>query len=481
MTMREQTAVFRTLAVLFDVAVLTALFVLLALLRRHAPGYWHLDLLPDRQVLVQYDPSRSYWQLIPILPLWIGALHLFDAFDGLRRVGRQTLFFRVTGAVLTAFFGLLVLLFSVQAANLSSRTVLFGFAFSSVPVLFLAHVAMGWWLRHSRVQQYQVQRVVVVGPPDAARKMRRNLLADPEQGFDVVGVVFPETPEQSMDDLQPLGTIHDLPEILLNQPIQQVFLSARLWREPQIRPIAELCENLGVRFSITANFLDIRHGKAIVQDLGGWSVLTFTQTPTSGVALGVKRLLDVLVSGLGLLLLSPMLSLVALLVKLQDGGPVLFIQERVGLYGRLFPMYKFRTMVVDAEKKRQEVAHLNEMDGPVFKITHDPRITRLGAFLRKTSLDEFPQLWNVLTGDMSLVGPRPPIMSEVRQYEHWQRRRLSMKPGITCIWQVSGRNEVDFQTWMKMDLEYIDNWSLLLDLKLFLMTLPVVLLRRGAA
>ena len=160
---------------------------------------------------------------------------------------------------------------------------------------------------------------------------------------------------------------------------------------------------------------------------------------------------------------------------------MLFRQTRCGLNGRRFTLYKFRTMVADAEWRRQELLHLNEMDGPVFKVRNDPRVTRLGRLLRKFSLDELPQLWNVLRGDMSLVGPRPPIPEEVDQYERWQRRRLSMKPGLTCLWQVNGRNAVDFESWMELDLEYIDSWSLSLDLKILLKTIPVVLSGKGAS
>jgi exopolysaccharide biosynthesis polyprenyl glycosylphosphotransferase len=191
---------------------------------------------------------------------------------------------------------------------------------------------------------------------------------------------------------------------------------------------------------------------------------------------------DVVCAGLGLLLLSPLLILTALLIKIEDPkGGVFFGQERSGLYGLTFKMWKFRSMVSNAEELREKLEAENEMDGPVFKIKNDPRITRVGRFLRKSSIDELPQLWNVLTGDMSLVGPRPPIPAEVEKYERWQMRRLSMRPGITCIWQVSGRNNIDFDTWMKLDLQYIDNWTLFLDLKLLLKTLPVVLLRRGAS
>ncbi len=194
----------------------------------------------------------------------------------------------------------------------------------------------------------------------------------------------------------------------------------------------------------------------------------------------IKRGIDLTGSALALLVTSPLLALVAVLVKLEDGGPVFFAQERAGLYGRRFQMYKFRSMAVDAEARKESLAHLNEMSGPVFKMRDDPRITRVGRWIRRLSIDELPQFYNVLRGEMSLVGPRPPIPLEVARYERWQMRRLSMKPGITCIWQVSGRNEVDFDTWMRLDLEYIDNWSLFLDLKLLMKTVPVVIAGSGA-
>jgi lipopolysaccharide/colanic/teichoic acid biosynthesis glycosyltransferase len=177
----------------------------------------------------------------------------------------------------------------------------------------------------------------------------------------------------------------------------------------------------------------------------------------------------------------PVFVIIAILIKISSGGPIFFKQLRCGLYGRKFVFYKFRTMIADAESKLKDLAKYNEMNGPVFKMTNDPRITRVGKWLRKFSIDELPQLWNVFKGDMSLVGPRPPLPSEVEQYDIWQRRRLSMRPGITCLWQARGRNKItDFTEWMRLDLEYIDTWSLLLDFKILIKTIPVVLFGTGA-
>jgi len=196
---------------------------------------------------------------------------------------------------------------------------------------------------------------------------------------------------------------------------------------------------------------------------------------------GLKRLLDILASSIALFLLSPLLIATALAVMLGSRGPILFKQRRVGLHGRTFDMLKFRSMVRNAEDLRAKLAAQNEQAGPVFKMKHDPRITRVGRFIRRFSIDELPQLINILRGDMSIVGPRPPIPSEVARYEAWQRRRLSVRPGLTCVWQVSGRNEISFDEWMLLDMRYIDHWSLAQDIQLILKTVPVVLKGRGAS
>jgi lipopolysaccharide/colanic/teichoic acid biosynthesis glycosyltransferase len=194
-----------------------------------------------------------------------------------------------------------------------------------------------------------------------------------------------------------------------------------------------------------------------------------------------KRLFDLLVGCLGLILLSPLFLAVALAIKLESKGPVYYRSTRVGRRARTFEFLKFRTMRADAEKLKAELEHLNEMDGPVFKIKNDPRVTRVGRFLRKTSLDELPQLLHVVRGEMSLVGPRPPIPEEVEQYEAWHRRRLSVVPGITCLWQVSGRNRIQFDDWMRLDMKYIDSLSFRVDLKTLIMTIPAVLRGDGAS
>jgi exopolysaccharide biosynthesis polyprenyl glycosylphosphotransferase len=233
---------------------------------------------------------------------------------------------------------------------------------------------------------------------------------------------------------------------------------------------------------VLASLFDLQKGWVNNSQFDGMSVATFSSNSSEGWPMICKRMLDIIVSLLLLLMLAPVLMLVALLIKLDFSGPAFFVQDRVGLNKRRFRMYKFRTMVGDAEKKQSELESLNEADGPVFKIKNDPRITRLGKYLRKASIDELPQLLNVLKGDMSLVGPRPLPVRDYQGFDQdWVRRRFSVPPGITCLWQVTGRSSLSFQEWMELDLDYIDHWSLWLDVKLIAKTIPAVLKGVGAA
>jgi exopolysaccharide biosynthesis polyprenyl glycosylphosphotransferase len=241
------------------------------------------------------------------------------------------------------------------------------------------------------------------------------------------------------------------------------------------------CEEVGVVFRMQSQLFSKSATKARLNHFGDTPFLTFNNTPSDHFAYQVKNVFSVLVAFFVLLIWSPVMLAISILIKLSSKGPIFFKQKRVGLRGRTFYMYKFRTMVANAEALKASLLDQNEADGPVFKIKKDPRITSVGRFLRKTGLDELPQFINVLIGDMSLVGPRPPIPAEVEMYERWQLRRLSMKPGITCTWQIKpNRNDISFDEWMKMDLQYIDNWSNKLDLILFLKTIRTVIKGSGS-
>jgi len=282
------------------------------------------------------------------------------------------------------------------------------------------------------------------------------------------------------------GSVPDLKHILeesgqFSEPLDEIVFAVTRKKLDEMKQIFLLCEELGIRARVAMNFFQNRVARIEIEELEGIPFLTFTTTPSNESQLAFKRLLDIAVSAGLLVFAAQVIFLAALLIKMTSPGSVLFKQKRVGLNGRRFTLYKFRTMIEDAHARRDEVTHLNEMSGPVFKSKADPRVTPIGRVLRKFSLDEIPQLWNVLKGDMSLVGPRPPIPEEVASYHRWHRRRLSMKPGLTCLWQISGRNDIDFDRWMQMDLQYIDNWSPSLDLKILLRTIPAVISGRGAS
>ena len=240
------------------------------------------------------------------------------------------------------------------------------------------------------------------------------------------------------------------------------------------------CEIEGIKATIAVDLFDLKIARTHSTDLDGIPLLTFETTVAKEWELFVKMGIDIVISGLGIILLSPILFIVAILVKLSSSGPVLFKQERLGLNGRKFVLYKFRTMYQGAKEILTKVENLKEKDEPDFKKKKVQWITPIGRFIRKFSLDELPQLFNVFAGHMSMVGPRPTPLDEVVQYQPWQRRRLSMRPGITCLWQIRGRNKIGFEEWMKMDLEYLDNWSLLSDFKILIRTIPVVLFGIGA-
>jgi exopolysaccharide biosynthesis polyprenyl glycosylphosphotransferase len=485
---RTQIAALKLVSRLLDVVVVTVTYLAVMRARILVRRYWTLDLIPsDEPILRPLAETLHLELLVVVVPIWLFCLHHYKTYDDYRHTRTDLLFFRIARAVGMATLGLMSALFLLQLAGDVSRTMLAGFALTSMATLFLARRAMvGVWRRLHR-QGLATHDIVVVGRTHEVLPLLETLERNAEWGIRILGVVLPEEEETDPGEVNgrhiPVwGRVHELPQILEQHTVNQVLLTGRTWDTRTLHWIADSCEELGVEFSMDANFLGLRVARAELTDFEGWSVLSFSATPTNGEAMVIKRSMDVILGGLALFLLSPILLLTALAIKLEDpAGPVLYGQERSGLFGKTFTMWKFRSMVTNADALRETLLAENEMDGPVFKIKNDPRITRVGRLIRKTSIDEFPQFWNVFVGQMSLVGPRPPIPAEVTEYKRWQMRRLSMKPGITCIWQVEGRNNVDFETWMKLDLQYIDNWSLFLDFKLMVRTLPAVLFGTGAS
>ncbi len=326
--------------------------------------------------------------------------------------------------------------------------------------------------------------VVVIGDGERAVEMASELEQSERHGIRLLAIVGCGRglkPEIRLRRTYRVRSLEDLPAMLNEEIIDEVLFAVASERLRDLEDVFVLCDEHGVKTRVAADFFPHVHSRVHFDRLGERPLLTFSTAPADELQLLLKRCLDAGVATASLLVLLLPMVVVAALVKLTSKGPVFFRQTRCGLNGRAFTCYKFRSMTEDAESRRHEVEHLNEKDGPAFKLRDDPRLTRVGGLLRRFSVDEWPQFWNVLRGDMSIVGPRPAVPSEVSQYQTWQRRRLRMRPGLTCLWAIRGRDGVDFDNWMQMDLEYIDNWSLLLDLRILVLTVPVVIRGRGAS
>ena len=325
--------------------------------------------------------------------------------------------------------------------------------------------------------------VMVAGTGERALRLAAELERSSEYGIRLRGFLDetgnPGGGEIRLAASHPVHPIAELPVLLRRHVIDEIIFAVESESLADLEEVFLLCDEEGVRTRVAVDFFPHVNSTVTLERFGPTPLLTFSAAPYDKIRLLLKRLTDVVIAAAGLIVLAPLLLLVAILVRVTSPGPAIFRQVRCGLNGRRFLFYKFRSMCQNAEELKPMLAHLSTRQ-TAFKIPDDPRLTALGRWLRKFSIDEWPQLWNVLRGDMSLVGPRPAVPSEVDSYQRWQRRRLRMRPGLTCLWAVCGRDKVDFETWMKMDMQYIDNWSLALDWKILIRTIPRVLSGRGA-
>jgi exopolysaccharide biosynthesis polyprenyl glycosylphosphotransferase len=385
-----------------------------------------------------------------------------DLFDVMRAVGLCTL----TLAALAQVF---------EWKGISSRLLLLFWLLASV-WLFAWRWLKRVVLREVRLRGRNLHHVIIVGAGRRGQQLTGILKNHPELGLNLLGFI---------DNLKAPGVIGPFEEaarILAANVVDEIMIALPVKKfYSQINEITRIAEEQGIVVRFCSELFDLHHARMRAEQLDDLPVFTLYCAPLSTWGITCKRMIDITGAAALLIILSPVMLLIALLIRLTSPGPALFMQERVGFNKQRFPMFKFRTMVADAEKRQKDIEAFNEASGPVFKIRNDPRITPLGRWLRKLSLDELPQLLNVLRGELSLVGPRPlPVRDFERFNEYWFNRRFSVKPGITCIWQVSGRSDTSFDRWIQQDLEYIDNWSLALDLKLLLKTIPAVLRGTGA-
>jgi exopolysaccharide biosynthesis polyprenyl glycosylphosphotransferase len=402
--------------------------------------------------------------------------------------------------------GLAVLAFVAKLAWLSRSLLLISVAISFVALGVERSIAFA--LLHAvRRRGRNTRNALLVGITERALEIAAAAEAHPEWGLEIIGFIEStdgngaggNEPGNRVDNhigssgtanrnastalrknSSVLGTVGDLPRLLEQHVVDEVIFCVPASELERVSEAIAETELRGINSRLVADFVDLKIARTEAGYLNGVPILTFASGPQRAFDLMVKRLIDVVLASLSLVFASPFAALIAVAIWLDSEGPVFFSQERVGQNGRRFVLYKFRTMEAETSGVPAELREHNEMNGPVFKLRQDPRVTRVGRFLRRWSLDEMPQLLNVLRDQMSLVGPRPPLPDEVAQYETWQRRRLSMKPGMTGLWQISGRNEIDFEEWIRLDLRYIDNWSVKEDLWILARTLPAVIIGRGA-
>lgn len=357
-----------------------------------------------------------------------------------------------------------------------TRWVLVSFWVLASALLFAVRLFKKYTLRQFRLHGRNLRRVVIVGTGPRAQQLAALVREHAELGYRLVGFI------DNVAQPGVIGTLDDMPEILRDNVVDEMMIALPIKTfYEEMETIVQVAADQGITVRLHSDLFSVRLTRAVAEQLDETPMLSLYTAPQYSWGFVCKRVMDVAGAAALLLLFAPLLLLIALLIKLTSAGPIFFAQERLGYNKRLFRMYKFRTMVANAPQLQAQLEHLNEVGGPVFKIKDDPRVTPLGKFLRKTSLDELPQLFNVLTGDLSLVGPRPlPRRDYDRFEEYWFNRRFSVKPGITCIWQVSGRSNTDFDHWIRQDLEYIDQWSLALDVKILLKTIPAVWRGTGA-
>ncbi len=461
--------------VIFDIVLINAAFRI---------AYW---LRYDLQLFRSVDPANNvpYSAYLPLVVLQTIVLLLAMRREGAYDVRRtRPLFdelYGVLNATTTAI--MLVIVFVFFYRSLFYSRIMFVYA----GLLIVALVGTARLVRRlimARLRQagQGIDRLLVIGAGEVGRAVMRNIIAQPELGYQIVGFLD-DDPTKSNTDIGPikaLGPVENLSEVIKAYDINQVIITLPWqYHRKTVRLVLE-AEEAGVRARVVPDLFQLSLGGVDVETINGIPLISIKQTALTGWNLILKRALDLSLSLVIVLLTAPLWALIALAIKLDSPGPVFFTQERAGKYGRPFKVYKFRSMYVGAEAEQQKLAAQNEASGPLFKIRDDPRRTRVGRFIRRTSLDELPQFINVIRGEMSIVGPRPALFSEVAQYQDWQRKRLEIQPGITGLWQVSGRSDLTFDEMVMLDIYYGENWSLGADIRIMLRTIPQVLFGDGA-
>ena len=420
--------------------------------------------------------------VVVTIPAWISLMSVDSVYANFRTKPLIEILWRIlrTGSIALLVLGSAVFLMKME---LTSRMYILVFFTTAFWCIAIEKALWKKFLDYSFRQGYNLVNLLIVGTGNRAQEFIKIVNEHANWGLHIAGLIDddPKLLGRKVLEYEVLGRIRDIPRIVRNTVVDRIiFVVPRAWLN-RIEEAIDFCEREGIQAAVSVDLYKPKLAMLHQSNFAGIPLIVFLTGAANEWQLLFKRIVDITLSLFLLVFLLPLLLFTIAGIKLTSRGPVLFRQVRCGRYGRKFTVYKFRSMVVGAEMRKKALLQKNEMDGPVFKMKRDPSVTPFGRFMRKFSIDELPQLINVIKGDMSLVGPRPPLPAEVELYESWKRRRLSMKPGITCIWQVSGRNKVDFSKWMEMDLQYIDQFSLWLDFRILVRTFFVVLTGYGAA
>jgi exopolysaccharide biosynthesis polyprenyl glycosylphosphotransferase len=474
--------------ILFDILKMFDIFFMLSalIISLSLWGASHDDNLDIWELLYAKTKFINIVLLLIFILIWRLIFQLLGLYDSSRLEQGKAEGKTLLLAVLIGTMVLLAMAVFFQRGHVGQETLLAFMALAGV-MTWGGRTALRIILARIRQQNRNVCRLLLVGSNHRAYNFIRCVLATPQLGYHIVGYIDDPWDDRNCKKLEGMlkefGALQDLEVVIDREEIDEIVIALpiRSYYE-QIQGIIAMCEIRGIQTHLLSDFFQCTIARPHVLEFDGIPILAFTTGTSEMWAAYLKRAFDVIVASVLMLGLAPLFLLLALLIKVcSPKGPVFFVQSRVGYNRRQFKMLKFRTMVPDAERLQASLEHLNEAQGPVFKIKNDPRITPIGRLLRKTSLDELPQLFNVIKGDMSLVGPRPLPLRDVERFEEaWLKRRFSVKPGITCLWQVSGRSDATFDTWIAQDLAYIDNWSFPLDLKILCKTIPAVVRGLGA-
>lgn len=441
----------------------------------------------DLQLFRAVDPAFNvpYQVYLPFVAIFTLLLTLVYRQQGVYRLRLQISWFDEFFAIVngtTTGIVIIILFIFVYSPTFYSRAIFIYAGILAIAILGLSRVLKVMWLRRLRRHGFGTRRVVIVGAGEVARAIMRAVVANRDSGLEIIGFLddHPTKGETDIGRFRALGSIDNLPHVLQCERIDEVIITLPWQYHRRIMSIMTQCERFAVRARIVPDLFQITLNRMQIEYIAGVPMIGVKEVRISGFNEWLKRGIDVTLSALALFLAAPLMALVALMIKMDSPGPVLFPQERVGKMGRRFTLYKFRSMVEDAEAQRQALVTMNEADGPLFKIKQDPRVTRLGRRLRRLSLDELPQFYNILRGEMSLIGPRPGLPAEVEQYQEWHKRRLEVSPGLTGMWQVGGRSELSFDEMALLDIYYVENWTPALDTKILLQTIPRVIFGNGA-